>query len=99
MNARMGFLFPDHRPQDNVRLALEEPQEDEFALYVSTLRSPYAGWLFPQREAYYDRYLTFRGVPPEEITQWKAAFVTFLKKLTLKYGRPLLLKSLPHTCR
>jgi hypothetical protein len=99
MNAHMGFLFPEHRLQDNVRLALDEPQEDEFALCVSTGLSPYTGWVFTHRQAFYDRYLTFRGVPEDEVARWKAAFVVFLKKLTLRYGRPLLLKSPPHTCR
>ena len=97
--ARFGFLFPDTRPQDNVRMTLAEPQEDEFALCVATGLSPYIGWAFPRRWAHYDRYLTFHGVPTEEVERWKGAFVFFLKKLTLKYGRPLLLKSPPHTCR
>lgn len=99
LNARFGFLLPDRRPQDNVRIALGEPQEDEFALVVSTALSPYMGWIFPHRQAFYDRYLTFRGVSEEEVSQWKSALVCFLQKLTLKYGRPLLLKSPPHTCR
>jgi hypothetical protein len=99
LNSHLGFLLPDHRPQDNVRLALTEPQEDEFALCVSTLLSPYTGWFFPSREASYDRYLTFRSASEEERSRWKSAFTTFLKKLTLKYQRPLLLKSPPHTCR
>jgi hypothetical protein len=99
MNAWMGFLFLERRLQDNVRLSLSEPQEDEFALCVSTSLSPYTGWVFRHRQAFYDRYLTFRGVAEQEVSQWKSAFVDFLKKLTLKYGRPLLLKSPPHTCR
>jgi hypothetical protein len=94
-----GFLFPERRPQDNVRLSLTEPQEDEFALCVSTFLSPYMGWVFPHRAAHYDRYLTLRGVSEHEVAEWKAVIVGFLKKLTLKYGRPLLLKSPPHTCR
>jgi hypothetical protein len=95
----MGFILPETRPQDNVRITLSEPQEDEFALCVLTLLSPYTGWFFPNRDAEYSRYLTFRGVPEEAKNRWKSAFITFLKKLTFKYQRPLLLKSPPHTCR
>jgi hypothetical protein len=99
-NARfVGFWIPEHRPQDNVRMEVHTPQEDEFALCTGTLLSPYTGWFFHRREWYYDRYLTLRGVPEEEVARWKAALVLFLKKLTWKYGRPLLLKSPPHTCR
>ena len=49
--------------------------------------------------SHYDRYLTFRGVPEREVDEWKQALVLFLKKLTWKYRKPLLLKSPPHTCR
>ena len=43
--------------------------------------------------------MTFRGVPEREVDEWKQALVLFLKKLTWKYRKPLLLKSPPHTCR
>jgi hypothetical protein len=75
------------------------PAEDEFALCVMTGLSPYMGWCFPGDGAWYDRYLTFRGVPAEEVDRWGAALTTFLKKLTLRHGRPLVLKSPPHTAR
>ena len=61
--------------------------------------SPYMGWCFPGDGADYDRYLTFRDVPDEEVARWGHALTTFLKKLTLRYGRPLVLKSPPHTAR
>ena len=61
--------------------------------------SPYMGWCFPGDGADYDRYLTFRDVPDEEVARWEHALTTFLKKLTLRYGRPLVLKSPPHTAR
>jgi omega-hydroxy-beta-dihydromenaquinone-9 sulfotransferase len=99
MGSRFGFLFPRRRPQDNVRLGLAEAQEDEFALAVATSLSPYLGWVFPRQAEFYERYLTFRAVPQEEVTKWQAGFFTFLQKLTLKYGRPLVLKSPTHTCR
>jgi hypothetical protein len=95
----IAFWVPERRPQDNVRLGLKVPQEDEFALAVMALHSPYLAWVFPRRERHYERYLTFRGVPEPEVRRWKEAFVFFLKKLTWRYDRPLLLKSPPHTGR
>jgi hypothetical protein len=56
-------------------------------------------WCFPGDGSCYDRYLTFRGVPEEVVALWGHALITLLKKLTLKYGRPLVLKSPPHTAR
>src|SRR5207237_7499919 len=95
----VGAIIPRTRPMDNVRQAPDSPNEDEFATCTLTFRSPYVGWVFPRRASHYDPYLTFRGVADREVDQWKEALVLFLKKLTWNYGRPLLLKSPPHTCR
>jgi hypothetical protein len=100
VNSRLfAWMVPDRRPMDNVRLAFDQPQEDEFAPCLTALRSPYLGVTFPRHQEFYDRYLTFRGVPEEEVQEWRRAFMTFLRKLTLKYQRPLVLKSPPHTAR
>jgi omega-hydroxy-beta-dihydromenaquinone-9 sulfotransferase len=97
---QFAAMVPRTRPQDNVELTADTPQEDEFALCVASLKSPYPGMLsFPRRADHYDRYLTFRGVPEPEVEEWKAAFRWFLQKLTLKHQRPLLLKSPTHTGR
>lgn len=98
---RFAKLLPDKRPMDNMALTFESPQEDEFAPLLVTLLSSYLGVSFPRRENHYNRYLSFDGVPCEEIEAWKDGFTWFLKKLTLKYGprRRLLLKSPPHTAR
>ena len=96
---RFRALLPDTRPMDNVALSFDAPQEDEFAPTLICLRSLYPGISFPRNNAHYERYLTFRGVPQSEIDEWKAAFLWFLRKLTVKQGKPLVLKSPPHTAR
>lgn len=95
----LGVASPKTRLVDNVGLGFETPQEEEFATCNATFLSPYIGWALPRCEDDYEKYLTFRDVPAEEVQQWKAALVLFLKKLTWKYDRPLVLKSPPHTCR
>lgn len=97
--ALTAFFLPERRPQDNVRVEIGMPQEDEFGLCTATLCSPYVGWMFPCREQYYERYLTMREVAEVELGRWRAGFLWFLKKLTVKHGRPMLLKSPPHTAR
>jgi hypothetical protein len=94
-----GFLLPSRRPQDDIRLTLHDPQEDEYALMVLTFLSPCTGWALPRAAEEYDRYLTFRDVPTRTVRRWQHALLGFLKKLTFKYNKPLLLKSPPHTAR
>lgn len=96
---RFAWMIPDKRPMDNMALSFESPQEDEFAPLLVTLLSSYLGVSFPRSDDHYRRYLSFDGVPRAEIEEWKRGFMWFLKKLTFKYGRPLLLKSPPHTAR
>jgi hypothetical protein len=92
------FFLEKRRPLDRMAQDFHLPNEDEIALANLTGLSPYMGLVFPRRREYYDRYLTFQQVG-EEVKRWKDAFTLFLKKLTLKYDRPLILKSPPHTCR
>ena len=92
------FAFPTTRIMDNVRFGTGVPFEDEFAV-CGTAHSPFFSWVLPRSADHYDRYLTFRDVPPHEVAQWKAALGRFYKKLTWKHNRPLLLKSPPHTAR
>jgi hypothetical protein len=94
-----GLVSPTTRLVDSVGFGFETPQEEEFAICNATFLSPYIGWALPRCEDRYEKYLTLREVPVEEVQQWKAALVLFLKKLTWKYDRPLVLKSPPHTCR
>ena len=93
-------LLPRGRLFDAVRQTFDMPYEDEMALATMTLRSPYLGLAFPRRAAHYDRFLTFDGATEQDVAAWSAALVQFAKKLTWKYGgRPLVLKSPPHTAR
>jgi omega-hydroxy-beta-dihydromenaquinone-9 sulfotransferase len=96
---QVAGLIPATRLIDNVAQGLRMPNEDEFATSVLSQCSPYMLWSFPRNTAHYERYLTFRGVPEAEVGRWKSAFVLFLKKLTLRNDRPMLLKSPPHTGR
>jgi omega-hydroxy-beta-dihydromenaquinone-9 sulfotransferase len=91
--------LPRTRPMDRMTQAADVPGEDERALSLLTRCSPYLGRTFPRHRHRYRRHLTFREASPEELARWKGAFVWFLKKLTWRYRRPLVLKSPPHTAR
>ena len=92
-------LPAEKRPMDNMVMQFSDPAEDEFAISLLSLKSPLIGWALPKREAYFDRYLTMHHISEEERQEWKKVFVHFLKKLTFKYNRQLLLKSPHHTAR
>jgi hypothetical protein len=95
-----AFFLPRTRlGLDNVRLAWDAPYEDEFATAILTGLSPYLSPAFPAGSERYDRYLTFREASRDEVVAWQQALLEFLRKLTWKYGKPLVLKSPGHTCR
>ncbi len=95
----VSFFLPRTRPMDQVRVSFQAPNEEEYATCSMTLHSPYVGFVFPRHQATYDPLLTFRGVPDDIVAEWKAAMALFVRKLTWKYNRPLVLKSPPNTCR
>src|SRR5215213_3031424 len=89
---------PKTRLIDRMDLDAGVPFEDEFAT-CGTLCSPFLSGVFPKATEHYDRYLTFRGVPEEEVARWEKSLMLFYKKMTWNLGRPLVLKSPPHTGR
>lgn len=92
-------VMPRRRPQDNVPQGSREPAEDEVALALLTLRSFFFSWMFPRDGQFYERFLTFRGADSRDIERWKEGLLRFVKKMTLRYNRPIVLKSPGHTCR
>ena len=95
----MAFLLPDRRPMDNMEAGWDHPQEDEFALCNMGVRSPYLTLAFPNRSPQNREYLDLEGVSPQALARWKRALVWFLKCLTVRSPKRIVLKSPPHTCR
>ena len=84
---------------DRMKAGFDRPQEDEFALCMLGLPSPYATIAFPNHPAANPEYLDLETVPPTALERWKQGFLWFLKCLTYKQGKRLILKSPPHTAR
>jgi hypothetical protein len=93
------FLVPSRRPMDNMAAGWERPQEDEFALCMLGQLSPYLTVAFPNRGPQFTEYLDLEGLSPRALASWKATFLRFLRELTFKDRRRLILKSPPHSCR
>jgi len=100
LNTRLfGWLLPKTRPMDNMAMSFNEPQEDELGLSMMCLRSLYLGITFPRLEARFAKYLSFENAELEARTDFKQALEWFVRKLTLKYNKPIILKSPSHTAR
>ena len=65
------FLTPSHRPMDNMKAGWERPQEDEFALCMLGLPSPYLTIAFPNRPPQFAEYLDLEGLSPRDLATWK----------------------------
>jgi hypothetical protein len=95
----LRFLVPSHRPMDNMAAGFDRPQEDEFALCMRGVPSPYLTIAFPNHPPQCQEYLDFEGVPPRALARWKRALYRFLQEVTCKNPKRLILKSPPHTGR
>ena len=99
MKPCLQMLLPSRRPMDNMAAGWDHPQEDEFALCNMGVRSPYLTIAFPNHPPQDQEYLDLRGVPAAAVDRWKRALLWFLKCLTLRNPKRIVLKSPPHTCR
>jgi hypothetical protein len=84
---------------DNMKAGWSLPQEDEFALMNLGAPTPYLRILFPNHPVPFEGTLATRSFSPEELRKWKGALDGFLKAITYKVRKPLILKSPPHTGR
>lgn len=96
---RMWFLLPSRRPMDNMKMAWDRPQEDEFALCLLGARSPYRTIAFPNHLPQDEEYFDFQGVSPAAVRRWQSYLERFLKTITFRKPKRLVLKSPPHTGR
>jgi hypothetical protein len=95
----LGFLLPSHRPMDDMTIGWDSPQEDEFALCNLGVPSPYLTLAFPNHPPQCQEYLDFDGVSRPQIERWKHGLLKFLKQITYRTPKRIVLKSPPHTSR
>jgi hypothetical protein len=94
-----GFLLPKQRPMDNVKTGWQRPQEDEFALLAMGIRTPYRRMAFPNRTPPDQEYLNMEGISVKDLETWQDGLREFVKSLTLKDSKRVILKSPTHTGR
>lgn len=97
----MNFLIPPKRPTDNMELAPDLPQEEEFAFQNMCPYNYYNFWVFPKRmQEYAHRYLTFDTATEEERRTFHERFQKLVRiALWNTGGTQFLSKNPPHTGR
>ncbi|CDF21408.1 uncharacterized protein BN736_01199 [Prevotella sp. CAG:617] len=97
----MSWLMPDKRPTDNMELAVDLPQEEEFALANMMPYTYYNFWFLPKyMQEYCDKYMLFEGISPEELRTFEEVFTKLIKiSLWNTGGTQFLSKNPPHTGR
>ena len=92
-------LLPSRRPMDNMAAGWQRPQEDEFALGILGLPSPYLSMMFPKRGPVYPEYLDLHDLPAAHVEQWQQQLLKFFRRITFRDPRRIVVKSPPHTAR
>ncbi len=92
-------FFPSQRLQDNMALGPDTPQEDEFALSYMGAVSPYTTHFLIRHLGRYADFYELEKVPAASRRHWENSLVQFLKKVTFRQDRPVVLKSPTHTFR
>jgi omega-hydroxy-beta-dihydromenaquinone-9 sulfotransferase len=95
----LNLLLPENRPMDQVKLGMDEPQEDEYALYRLTGFSPLERIVFPASPKYF--LMDYPGFVPAgaELEEWKRQLVFFFKKLSFGKTGTLVSKNPFHSLR
>jgi omega-hydroxy-beta-dihydromenaquinone-9 sulfotransferase len=89
----MKLMVSSHRPMDMVKMGIDEPQEDEYAIFRMTDFSPLERLIFPDSPGYFllncDSYLP-KGAKRIE---WENALLLFFKKLHFLSGKTIVSKN------
>ena len=92
--------LPETRPEDNVTLGADLPQEEEYALGNLSPYSFYNGWCFPKKMGLYNNYVDFQNMPKPVIEDFKQIYLDYLKKVSFYHKQKrLILKNPSNTAR
>jgi len=94
-----AFLLPRRRPMDNMAAGWQRPQEDEFALGNMGIDTPYLSMMFPNDGPECKNHLDLRDISPADHQLWQDTLNHFIRRLTYRDHRRLIIKSPPHTAR
>lgn len=86
-------IISEHRPMDQVRIGIDEPQEDEYAIYRITSYSPLENLVFSNSPAYFLNHGTPFLPPEDQLERWKSDLKAFFGKLHFKTNKRIVSKN------
>ncbi|MCK5757691.1 MAG: sulfotransferase [Clostridiales bacterium] len=94
-------VIPKQRPQDNIKVSIDLPQEEDYAVSNRSIFSMIHFIAFPRNmKKYYQRYGCFSGIGDKELNKWKRIYINELKKATYSAGgKQLVIKTPINTAR
>jgi len=97
----MRIFMPDERPGDQMKISVNLPQEDEYALSNMTHRSFYHFFYFPTTYgSLYNKYIRFNSLSESEQEEWKLTYQKMvIKALINTHGKRAILKNPVNTGR
>ena len=96
----MKVLLPKKRPQDDVPVGFDRPQEEEFGMLMLGEGTPYVTHAWPRFGPADTEYLDFKGVSEDDKEKWADAYMWLYRRLALKHGdKPLVMKTPANAAR
>jgi hypothetical protein len=95
----MKRMLGENRPFDNMKAGMDEPQEDEFALFRLSGYSPLLELIFPKNNKYFLSEMVDFIPEKESLKNWENSIEFFYKKLSFVYKKRLLIKNPFHSLR
>ncbi len=86
-------VVSEHRPMDHVKIGMDEPQEDEYAIYRITNYSPLENLVFPKSPSYFLNHGSPFIPSGNHLVQWKNEVKGFYKKLFFLKGKRIVSKN------
>ncbi len=96
---QIQFFMSNKRTVDNVSVGLDEPQEDEYALFRMTTFSPVEKLLFPREPSFF--LSNCKSFLPDKMNEpfWRSALISFCKKIVYQTGKRIVFKNPFHSMR
>ena len=94
-----NVFLPKRRPMDNVAVGVDRPQEDEFAFANLGMGTHYVTLAWPRHGPQDMAYLDLVTLSEQDRENWEQGFLWFIRRLSLKQKKRLVMKSPAHTAR
>ncbi len=86
-------VVSEHRPMDMVKIGMDEPQEDEYAIYRLTNYSPLENLVFPKSHTYFLNHGSPFLPSGRNLDIWKHRVAEFYKKIYFRHGKRIVSKN------